>query len=186
MSGWKKGGVRGHRGRIPFAAPPPRGSPARPPPGHRRAERAGPQQQNIGTQDKAFADLVKSSSGFEKLNGGAAPTDSKGWPTSDFKIYLSNNNGFVPISAGRYNISFNGPSLTTVGANPTKTGLKITKVSYNSSTKLHRYTMDVPAGTVVLGLRFTRTSGQVKNLKVVQPGHDPLNPPVFSNKYISR
>jgi hypothetical protein len=143
------------------------------------------QAQNVGTQDKAFADLIKSSSGFEKLSGGATTVDANGWPTTDFKVTLSNNVGYVPIAAGRYNISFNGPSLTTVGPNPVKTGLKITKVSYNSTTKLHRYTMDVPSGTVVLGLRFTRTSGQVKNLKVVQPGYDPLKPPVFTTKYVN-
>jgi hypothetical protein len=89
------------------------------------------------------------------------------------------------MQTGRYNVSFTGPAGARLGPFANKGGTVLTKLSYNSATRLHRYAMDVPPGIWLLGLKFTNTLGQVKNLKVVQPGIDPLNPPVFSPKYVA-
>jgi hypothetical protein len=116
------------------------------------------------TNDHALSDLVKATSGFKSLTGGAVKTDANGWPTQDFTVNLW---GASQVDPGVYNVSFTGPpgavaSLTSKGT--------LKKVGYNATTKTFTYTITVPTGVYSLGMRFTNTLGQVKNLHVMQPG----------------
>lgn len=143
------------------------------------------QTQNQYCLDHAFTDLVKAVDNFKGPSGsGAVATDSNGWPTADFSADLWDTNGFgVKVDTGRYNVSFKGPSTTVVGS--LSAGVKITKVSYNSSTGINTYAVDVAPGTGRLALKFIHTGGAVKNLKVLQPGYSLSSYPVFTNKYVN-
>jgi hypothetical protein len=116
------------------------------------------------TNDHALSDLVKANSGFKNLSGGAATTDANGWPTQDFTVSLW---GASTVDPGVYNVSFTGPP----GVTPSLTGKgTLKKIGYNAATKTFTYTITVPTGSTFLGMRFTNTLGQVKNLHVMQPG----------------
>jgi hypothetical protein len=111
-----------------------------------------------------LADLVKASSGLHFYSGGAK-TDANGWPLADFSVTLWAAGTVAP---GVYSVSFTGPAGTTVS---TQGGGKLTKTGYNAATATHTYALSVGAGTPWLGLKFTNTGGQVKNLHVLQPGN---------------
>jgi hypothetical protein len=124
----------------------------------------GLQFQSEKVYDHALADLVKSSSGFKNLTGGNATTDSNGYPTQDFTVPLWSGS---KLQSGRYTISFSGPSSTWVSFSKGTGTLK--KQSSSGSTQ--NWTLDVPSTSATeLTLKFTGTSGQVKNLHVMQPG----------------
>lgn len=156
-------------------------------------------------QDHPFTDLVKTTRGFYNLAGrlasngkmALANTDSNGWATEDFAVSLADNSEYqVPIDAGTYRMSFNGPSGVTVAARrsapaggatvPSTAPLPtLTKVGYNATTGLHTYDVNVPAGVLTLALDFRKTGGQVRNLKVLQPGYSLSAYPTFSNEYVN-
>jgi hypothetical protein len=125
----------------------------------------GLQFQSEKVYDHALADLVKASSGFTNLSGGNATTDSNGYPTQDFTVPLWSGS---KLQSGRYSISFSGPSSTWVSFSKGTGTLK--KQAASGSTQ--NWTLDVPSGTTAteLTLKFTGTSGQVKNVHVMQPG----------------
>ncbi|HEX8912987.1 MAG TPA: hypothetical protein VF796_11555 [Humisphaera sp.] len=145
-----------------------------------------PQFQNETTQDHALVDLVKTSSGFKNLSGGKATTGASGWPTQDFVVPLWTSSR---VPAGRYNMSFNGPkdvlAVATYVPPSGKPGIKVARVSYNATTGLHTFTVDVPANVYNLTLRFTRTGGQVRNLKVFQPGYALSSTQAFTTRYVT-
>jgi hypothetical protein len=156
-------------------------------------------------QDHPFTDLVKTTRGFYNLAGRTASngkmalanTGTNGWATEDFALSLADNAEYkVPIEAGVYRMSFNGPSGTTVTARrnapagaatvPTTAPLPtLKKISYNATTGLHTYDITVPSGVLTLALDFRRTGGQVRNLKVLQPGYSLSAYPTFSNAYVN-
>src|SRR5688572_704446 len=83
------------------------------------------------------------------------------------------------MDVGRYTVTFNGPSNTVVDLN----GGKGTIQKVTSSTSVQNWVVDIPASTPTLSLKFTGTSGVVKNLKVIQPGNSPDQ--VWSTKYVN-
>jgi len=136
-------------------------------------------QQTAYVQDHAYVDLIKAAT-FKSLSGGTVPTDSLGWPLADFAAMVCDTDyGTTPVDPGVYNMSFTGPESTTVGlyqGPPTgKPQPVITKVGYNAATGTNTYTVTVPAGVPRLGFTFTNTDGDVKNLKVLQPGYNLSN-----------
>ena len=121
------------------------------------------QFQSEGVRDHAMANLVKTTSGFKNLSGGKATVDANGWATQDFVVPLWQGSAVDP---GQYKISFTGPSNTLVSLARGKGTL--TKVT--TSAGVNNWTLDVPTGATELQLKFTGTTGQVKNLAVMQPG----------------
>ena len=156
-------------------------------------------------QDHPFTDLVKTTRGFYNLAGRTASngkmalanTGTNGWATEDFALSLADNAEYkVPIEAGVYRMAFNGPVGTTVAVRrnapagaatvPTTAPLPtLTKLGYDAATGRHTYDINVPAGVLTLALDFRNTGGQVRDLKVLQPGYDLASHPTFSNAYVS-
>lgn len=136
------------------------------------------QAQSENSRDHALADLVKSSSGFRDLSGSMATVDSNGWATEDFTIPLWTG---VRVDPGQYRISFSGPSNTSVSLIAGSGTLE--NVS-SSSSSIRNWTLDIPSGSTSteISLKFTGTSGQVKDLKVLQPGSAAGQ--VWSTKYV--
>src|SRR5688572_12468372 len=83
------------------------------------------------------------------------------------------------MDVGRYTVTFNGPSNTVVTLN----GGKGTIQKVTSSASVQNYVVDIPASTGTLTLKFTGTSGQVKNLKVIQPNMSANQ--VWSTEYVN-
>jgi hypothetical protein len=161
--------------------------------------------QSDRVQDHPFTDLVKTTRGFYSLSGRLASngkmalayTDANGWPTEAFAVSLADNSEYgVPIDKGIYRMSFTGPSTVTVAARrsapagaatvPSTAPLPtLKKISYNATTGVHTYDITVPAGVLTLALDFRGTGGNVKNLKVLQPGYSLSIYPTFSNEYVN-
>jgi hypothetical protein len=134
------------------------------------------QFQSEGVRDRAMANLVKTTSGFRNLSGGKATVDANGWATQDFVVPLWQGSTVDP---GQYKISFTGPANTVVSLARGKGTLK--KVT--TSAGINNWTLDVPTGATELQLKFTGTTGQVKNLAVMQPGTSPGQ--VWNPKYVN-
>jgi hypothetical protein len=126
----------------------------------------GLQFQDENTYDHALADLVKATTEFKNLSGGAAAVDANGYPTEDFVVNLWNG---PKLDAGTYTIAFDGPDSTAISFD--RGGGVLTKQAATAENN-EVYTFDVPAGAkgANLALKFTNTGGQVKDLHVMQPG----------------
>lgn len=141
-------------------------------------------------QDLPFVDLVKTTRGFFNASGRVnaatgltdfATTDANGWPTENFFFDVVNNTEWgVPAEAGTYPMSFSGPAGVTVTATP---GVTLQKLGYLAG--VHTYNVIVPAGKLKLGFAFANTAGQVKNIRVLQPGYSLSNAPTFTAKYLN-
>ncbi len=134
-------------------------------------------------RDEAFADMVKTTRGFQTFASGepAPKTDGSGWPTEDFFVILSDNG--AAITPGVYHVSFVGPRttrLTVFGSSST-----VGKPSFDAATGTNSYEVVVPDGVTFFRLDFHATQGQVKQLRVIRPGYDALHPPLFSEEYLA-
>jgi len=129
-----------------------------------------------------YADLVNQGRRFGPATGPwgteSVPVGSDGWPTGDFGIFLM----AVPGRGGTYKVSFTGQA---------NVGL-IASVSTTLANKVYdpvanRTTLDVIRGNdgLQMVLSFTNTGTGIKNLKVVRPGYDPLNPPLFTTEFLN-
>jgi hypothetical protein len=126
----------------------------------------GLQFQNEFTFDHALADLVKATSGFTNLAGAPAAVDANGYPTEDFIVDLWNGPKLDP---GVYTIAFDGPDSTAIAF---ERGGGVLAKQASTAENNQVYTFEVPDGAKGsnLALKFTGTSGQVKDLHVMQPG----------------
>ena len=153
----------------------------------------------------AFVDLVKSTLGFYNLAGRTtaggvqdlATTDADGWPTEDFAVAVADNSEFTAsVDPGVYPMSFTGPAGVTVsvrasapaGAAVPPVGTPVptlTPLSYDAATGTYTYDVNVPSGAQVIAFDFTNTGGQVKDLKVLQPGYALGTTQTFTNDYLN-
>ncbi|HEX8914029.1 MAG TPA: hypothetical protein VF796_16900 [Humisphaera sp.] len=146
--------------------------------------------QSDRVQDLAFVDLVKTTRGFynvagRKASNGAtdfAKSDVNGWPTEDFSFTAVDDTEWsgVTVEQGTYHMSFKGPSGTKVAA---PAGVTVKKLSYDSGTQLNTYDLVVGAGVKALKLTFTATAGQVKNVRLLQPGYALSSTQTFTTRY---
>ena len=140
------------------------------------------------TPDHAYVDLVKAAV-LKNPTGGPVAKDANGWPLADFSTLVWDGGyGGIAVDPGVYHLSFNGPSSTQVGTYLAVQGqpkVSIVKTGFNAASGLNTYNVTVPSGVTKLGFAFTHTAGQVKNVQVIQPGYDPNNYPVFTNKYVN-
>lgn len=110
------------------------------------------------------------------------PVGSDGWPVGDFGIFLMT----LPGMEGTYKLSFTGKaSISLNGSYNTK----IENVRYDAA--LNRTTADVVRGpnaanpgSTNMTLIFRNTGTGIKDLKVIRPGYDPLNPPLYTREFL--
>ena len=132
-----------------------------------------------------YADLVKQARAFGPIDhpwGGVtdiAPVGSDLWPTGDFGIFLMTRPGME----GTYKLSFTGKADLSLTASGNTT---LTNLRYDAA--LNRSSADVVRGANPDGahmvLVFKNTGAGVKDLKVVRPGYDAINPPLFTREFI--
>lgn len=130
-----------------------------------------------------YADLVKQARRFGPPGhpwGG--PTDttalgSDGWPVGDFGVFLKSGAG----DAGTYQVSFNGQAAVAPVASSNTT---LAHQVYDPARNLTTLDVVRADGADQLVLAFTQTGSGIKNLKVVRPGYDALNPPLFATPFL--
>lgn len=128
------------------------------------------------SRDEAFVDMVKTTRGFYDVAGKKpAKTDANGWPTEDFWVRVADTG--APVGAGVYKMAFTGPAVVTIDTGVS--GAILTKTSDTS------YDVAIQTTATVLEFHFHDTQGQVKNVRVIRPGYNPVNPPLFTREYLA-
>lgn len=130
-----------------------------------------------------FADAMKHARHWGSVNvphDEQAPVDADGWPTGDAGVVVMIG---VPHMAGTYKLSFTGhATVAAVARNDLTT--RVQNMVHDASTNTS--TADVVLGPdeTQLFLVFTGTSGDVKNVKLMRPGHLPTD--TFSKPFLDR
>jgi hypothetical protein len=128
-----------------------------------------------------YADLVNQGRRFGPATGPwgyeSVPVGDDGWPTGDFGIFLMT----APGRGGTYKVSFTGQATVNHVASASTS---LANKQYDPVTNVT--TLDVIRGSdgQQLVLTFTNTGTGIKNLKVVRPGYDALNPPLFTQEFL--
>ena len=135
------------------------------------------------SRDEAFVDMIKTTRGFYALSNTnlRAKTDGNGWPLEDFWVRVSDTG--VPVGAGVYKLSFNGPPGVTLDTGGSGATLRETGTTTGSG----RRTFDVIVRPeqMMLEFNFHATRGQVKNLRCLRPGYADVSPPLFTREYLA-
>jgi len=134
----------------------------------------------------AFVDVVKQSRGFYQVGQGLtqpAATDARGWPTEDFDVVLMTDITGQQGLVGTYKVSGTcnqAPAILAVQGEVT-----VSNVVHNGAT--NTFTADVTLGPASEGfiLSFRNTAGGIQDLRVIRPGYDATNPPMFSTPFLS-
>jgi len=134
----------------------------------------------------AFVDVVKQSRGFYKVGMGLsqpAALNARGWPTEDFDIVLMTDITGQQGLAGTYKVSgkcIQAPAILAVQGQVT-----VSNVVHDSETS--SFSADVTLGPASEGfiLSFRNTAGGIQDLRVIRPGYDAANPPMFSTPFLT-
>jgi hypothetical protein len=110
--------------------------------------------------------------------GDLANVDAKGWPTQDFSVTVLKSQ---INNLGTYKLSM------VVGQNPTiaVAGATVSNQAYNATTKTMTADVTLSAPGLSIQITATNTNGGAKNIRLIRPGYDANNPPIFTNNYIN-
>lgn len=130
-----------------------------------------------------FVDLMRQARPFGPADtpwSSVLPVGPDGWPTQDFGVILMANQWATKGLGGVYKIRFTGQA--TVRLNSSAGSLSAP--SYDPATGVTTIDYTFPEGGDQMLLSFYNTQGSVKNLKVIRPGYDPVNPPTFTSHFL--
>jgi hypothetical protein len=120
----------------------------------------------IGPSDwdpaEMFADAMKTFREVTRPDGSPVAKDSKGWPTEDCRFLVWH--GLVR-EAGTYHLRFTGQAASIVAD-----GATVQNKQYNAATNTTTANVIIN-GANYLYLTFNGTSGGVKNVRLMLPGH---------------
>lgn len=132
----------------------------------------------------AFVDIVKQSRAIGTPDRPQDPIknlDPNGWPLGDFGIILSTDDSLT--LNGTYIMYFEADSIPTIlfgGKTP-----NITNLVYDPLSKIVTAEIYVPQTATIFALSFKNTTNGVRNLKIIRPGYDPVNPPLFTTPFLN-
>ncbi|MHB1140310.1 MAG: carbohydrate-binding protein [Sulfuricaulis sp.] len=130
-----------------------------------------------------FADAMKHARHWGSINvphDEQASVDPDGWPTGDAGVVIMTD---MPHMAGVYKLSFTGrAAVEPVARNDLTTCVQ--NMVYNASTNTSTADIVLGPNETQLFLVFTGTSGGVKNVKLMRPGHLPTD--IFSKPFLDR
>jgi hypothetical protein len=130
-----------------------------------------------------FADAMKGARKFGSVGQPSderAAVDADGWPTGDAGVVVLVG---VPHMAGTYALSFTGRG--NPGVNAALDGAtRVTNVAYDAGSNTTTADVVVGAAEQNLFLTFTGTSGGVKDVKLMRPGHGPAD--LFNRPFLDR
>jgi hypothetical protein len=128
-----------------------------------------------------FVDTIKSARPFgspEKPWDNSAPHDEHGWPTSDAGAVIMAG---LPVPPGDYSFSCTGKCevhlVITQGS--------VHKLAYDSTSDTTTATVTVNPGNDSFFINFTKTSGGVKNIRLLRPGYPVGTSEVFTKEFLA-
>ncbi|MFZ4537056.1 hypothetical protein [Propionivibrio sp.] len=144
---------------------------------------ANPPPITDNTRTHVYADLMLHARRFGTPE---APWDEKaliaddGWPVGDFGAFLMTRQAGLAGIPGTYKVSFNGRAKVSAVASKAV----IHPAHYDSAANLSTVEVDLPDDANQLVLSFTQTGEGIRNLKVIRPGYDAKNPPLFTRAFL--
>lgn len=109
-----------------------------------------------------------------------APLGADGWPTGDFGVVLMLGSSKYSGNAGRYHVSFNGRAKVMAVAS----SATVANLTYDAAQNRSSAEVLLPDGEDQLMLAFTETGDGIKNVRVIRPGYDPADPPLFTEPFL--
>lgn len=158
----------------------------------RAPEPAGPAKELLGANPPPITDYSRTHVYVDLLHQARrfgtpeAPWDEKalldedGWPRGDFGVLLLTGQAGVAGIAGTYKVSFTGQAKVSAVASPAT----LHNPHYDPDKNLATLDVDLPVGADQLALAFTQTGSGIRNLKVIRPGYDASNPPLFTRAFL--
>jgi hypothetical protein len=130
-----------------------------------------------------FVDAIKTSRPFGQpdqpwVDSGKMHVDANGWPLEDAGSVIMSQ---VPNMGGDYHLSCIGKAEVV----PVASNAQVTNVHYDS--QLNKTTADIivaPSSTQLM-LSFTKTSGGVKDIRLIRPGYPADSKQLFTNEFIA-
>jgi len=128
-----------------------------------------------------FVDLVKSARAFGTADApwdGKSPVDENGWPTADAGVVLAAD---APLASGDYAFACTGRcEVSAVACNA-----KVKLQSYDRDKNLTTATITLDEKADKLFLAFKKTTGGVKNIRVLRPGYPLTTDQVFTREFLN-
>jgi hypothetical protein len=144
---------------------------------------ANPPPITDNTRTHVYADLMLHA---RRFGTPAVPWDEKaiigddGWPVGDFGVFLMTRQAGLAGIPGTYKVSFNGRAKVSAVASKAT----IHPALYDPAANLTTVDVDLPEDANQLVLAFTQTGEGIRNLKVIRPGYDAKNPPLFTRAFL--
>ena len=164
-----------------------------PQPGPARTPSSPVQQTPLGANLPAINDYARTPVYVDlmhqarRFGTAAAPWDEKallgadGWPVGDFGVFLMTGQAGVVGVAGRYTVSFIGQAEVTAVASPARLG----RPSHDAGSNRTSLSLVLHEHTDQLALSFTHVRGNIRDLKVIRPGYDTTQPPLFTRPFLA-
>ena len=144
---------------------------------------ANPPPVTDNTRTHVYVDLMHHARRFGTPD---TPWDEKallgddGWPVGDFGVFLMTRQAGLSGVPGTYTVTFNGTAKVKAVASDATVGTP----HFDPARNLTRVYVSVPEGGNQLTLAFTQTGTGIRNLKVIRPGYDAENPPLFTRAFL--
>lgn len=137
------------------------------------------------TRTPTFVDLINHA---RRFGSPATPWDEQatlggdGWPVGDFGVILLAGQTNASSDAGTYKVSFKGRATVR----PVSCDATVRNQLYDAARDLTTLDLVMVDGVYEhnLMLSFTATGPGIKNLKVIRPGYDAVNPPLFTRSFL--
>ncbi len=139
---------------------------------------------NDYSRTNAFVNLIHQA---RRYGSPDQPWDEKailgddGWPVGDFGVVLmtrqKNNSGITGI----YKIGFIGRAKVETVATDDAT---VYPIRYDPIRNQSRVDIELGKNTDQFMLKFTKTGFGIKDLKIIRPGYDFINPPLFTRPFL--
>ncbi|AMV40734.1 hypothetical protein [Planctomyces sp. SH-PL62] len=169
------------------------------------AKKVGVELDGVGDGGRArpFVDLARTLRGWTKIQGeGPAPTDAKGWPTTDARTVLfdirpvfawappiDDPEAYQPDWSGPYPFAFHGRAEVAVAEGP---GCRVEMVKYDEPSNTTTGRIVVPRECGILVVSFTKTrrdaeapeGSGITALRIIRPGYPADAKQVFTNEFL--
>ena len=109
-----------------------------------------------------------------------APLGSDGWPVGDFGVVLLTGASKYSGNAGVYKVSFRGQARVKAVAS----SAQVLHQTFDAARNVSSADVLLPANEEQLMLAFTNTGTGIKDVKVIRPGYDAVNPPLFTRAFL--
>ena len=139
------------------------------------------------SQDHPFCDMVKQSRQFGlsnapwTVNNSIVLIGSDGWPLSDFGVILWIDN-LNPMN-GTYKMKFISSVLPTVSL--VASAGYISNLNFDSVNQIVTADIIAPTTNTQMMLSFKNTNGGIRNLSVIRPQCDQVNPSLFTPQFLA-